>query len=558
MTHPRAGQPALPQDLVDVDALVAAYHDVTPDPADPAQRVAFGTSGHRGSSLDGAFNEAHILATTQAIVEHRSEQGIRGPVLVGRDTHALSLPAWHTAIQVLVAGGVPVLVDERRGWTPTPAVSHAILRLNRLAGSERGGAGLADGIVVTPSHNPPRDGGFKYNPPHGGPAGGESTAWIQDRANEILRVGVGRVRRATPERALAAVRGYDFLGHYLDDLADVLDLDAVRDAGIRIGADPLGGASVDYWAAIADRLRLDLTVVQPDVDPRWPFMTLDWDGKIRMDCSSPYAMASLIGNRSAYRISTGNDADADRHGIVTPDGGLMNPNHFLAVAVDYLFGTGPGARTRWNPAAAIGKTLVSSSMIDKVAARLGRPVMEVPVGFKWFVPGLADGSVGFGGEESAGASFLRRDGSVWTTDKDGILLALLASEILAVTGRSPSELYRDLTDRHGEPAYARVDAPATREQKAALAGLSAEAVTATELAGEPIIGRLTQAPGNGEQIGGLKVTTGSAWFAARPSGTEDVYKIYAESFRGPEHLAQVQRAARDVVAGALSTGTHAD
>ncbi len=553
MNHPRAGQPVTQGDLVDLDALLAAYHDVVPDLDDPSQRVAFGTSGHRGSSLDGAFNEPHILATTQAIVEYRAGQGVRGPLVIGRDPHALSRPAWRTALQVLVANGVTVLVDDSDGYTPTPAVSHAILRLNR-PGTDRpgGGSGQADGIVVTPSHNPPRDGGFKYNPPHGGPADGAATGWIQDRANQILRAGGGRagsVRRATEPEVDAAVQGYDFLGTYLDDLVAVIDLDAVRDAGVRIGADPLGGASVAYWSAIADRLRLDLTVVNPVVDPQWAFMTLDWDGQIRMDCSSPYAMASLIGARGSFQIATGNDADSDRHGIVTPDAGLMNPNHFLAAAIEYLFGSRPG----WRPQAAVGKTLVSSSMIDRVAADLGRRLVEVPVGFKWFVPGLLDGSLGFGGEESAGASFLRRDGSVWTTDKDGIVLALLASEMQAVTGRSPSELYRALTDRHGEPAYSRVDAPATREQKSALARLSPEAITATDLAGEPITGKLTRAPGNDAPIGGLKVTTESAWFAARPSGTEDVYKIYAESFRGPAHLAEVQQAARDVVADALSS-----
>jgi len=544
MSSPRAGQPAQPEDLVDLDALLSAYEDIVPDPQDPAQQVLFGTSGHRGSSLDGAFNEHHILATTQAIVEYRKAQGVTGPLLIGRDTHALSEPAWRSALEVLVANDVTVLVDDRDSWTPTPAVSHAILRLNR-----EGGHGQADGIVVTPSHNPPRDGGFKYNPPHGGPADSDATGWIQDRANELLLERRAAWDRVPFERARAACQGYDFLGSYVEDLATVLDLDAIRSAGVRIGADPMGGASAEYWGAIGERHGLDLTVINPQVDPRWPFMTLDWDGKIRMDCSSPFAMASLIGNRDAYDISTGNDADSDRHGIVTPDAGLMNPNHFLAVAIGYLF----RAREGWSADAAVGKTLVSSSMIDRVAADLGRRLVEVPVGFKWFVPGLLDGSVGFGGEESAGASFLRRDGSVWTTDKDGILLALLASEIQAVTGRSPSQQYAELTERFGAPAYARVDAPATRDQKAALGKLSPEAVTATELAGEPITDRLTSAPGNGARIGGLKVTTESAWFAARPSGTEDVYKIYAESFRGPEHLAQVQGAARDVVSAALGS-----
>jgi phosphoglucomutase len=540
--HERAGQPAQEQDLVDLAALQAAYFDLSPDPEDPGQQVVFGTSGHRGSSLDGAFNEAHILAITQAIVEHRAGEGITGPLLLGRDTHALSLPAWHTALEVLVAGGVAVLVDADDGYTPTPALSHAILRLNR-----QGSHGQVDGIVITPSHNPPRDGGFKYNPPHGGPAGSEATGWIARRANELLRTGAP-IPRVPAARARDACAGYDFTGHYVDDLPQVLDLDAVRDSGVRIGADPMGGASVDYWGRIAEAHRLDLTVVNPRVDPRWAFMTLDRDGKIRMDCSSLWAMASLIEQRERFTVATGNDADADRHGIVTPDGGLMNPNHFLAVAIGYLFAHRPG----WSPQAAVGKTLVSSGMIDRVVAALGRRLHEVPVGFKWFVDGLLDGSVGFGGEESAGASFLRRDGGVWTTDKDGILLALLASEITAVSGRSPSEHYADLVREHGDPAYARVDAPADREQKARLAALSPEAVTATELAGEPITAKLTEAPGNGAAIGGLKVTTGSAWFAARPSGTEDVYKIYAESFRGPEHLAQVQDQAREVVNAALS------
>ncbi|WP_029434247.1 phosphoglucomutase (alpha-D-glucose-1,6-bisphosphate-dependent) [Blastococcus sp. URHD0036] len=542
MSDVRAGQPAQPSDLVDVAALVTAYYTLVPDPAEPAQQVAFGTSGHRGSAFDVAFNEAHILATTQAICEYRAGQGIDGPLFLGRDTHALSEPAWASALEVLAANDVTVLVDAADRYTPTPAVSHAILRANRGRTS-----GLADGIVVTPSHNPPRDGGFKYNPPHGGPADTDATKAIADRANALLRAGLDGVRRIPFSRARAAARPHDFLGDYVDDLPSVVDLDAVRDAGVRIGADPLGGASVDYWGAIAERHRLDLTVVNPLVDPTWRFMTLDWDGKIRMDCSSPSAMASLIGKRADFAIATGNDADADRHGIVTPDGGLMNPNHFLAVAISYLFAHGEG----WGADVAVGKTLVSSSLIDRVVAGLGRRLVEVPVGFKWFVPGLLDGSVGFGGEESAGASFLRRDGGVWTTDKDGILLALLASEIQAVTGRSPSQLHGELTARYGESAYARVDAPASREQKAALGRLSPEAVTATELAGEPITAKLTRAPGNDAPIGGLKVTTENAWFAARPSGTEDVYKVYAESFRGPDHLAQVQQEAREVVTAAL-------
>ncbi|GGM04790.1 phosphoglucomutase (alpha-D-glucose-1,6-bisphosphate-dependent) [Micromonospora yangpuensis] len=544
MAHPRAGQPAEPADLVDVPRLLTAYYAEHPDPQDPAQQVSFGTSGHRGSSLRRAFNERHILAVTQALVDYRRANGVDGPLFLGRDTHALSAPATVSALEVLAANDVTVLLDSRDGYTPTPALSHAILRHNRERRS-----GLADGIVITPSHNPPDDGGFKYNPTHGGPADTDVTRWIQDRANELLAADLAGVRRIPYARARAAdtTGEYDFLAHYVDDLPAVLDLDAIRDAGVRIGADPLGGASVAYWGEIAERHRLDLTVINPTVDPTWRFMTLDGDGKIRMDCSSPNAMASLIAARDAYAVSTGNDADADRHGIVTPDAGLLNPNHYLAVAIGHLFRT----RDRWGAAAAVGKTLVSSSMIDRVAADLGRPLLEVPVGFKWFVPGLLDGTVGFGGEESAGASFLRRDGSTWTTDKDGILLCLLAAEIIATTGRSPSEHYAELTARFGAPAYARIDAPATREEKAALGKLSPEQVTATELAGEPITATLTTAPGNGASIGGLKVTTSSGWFAARPSGTEDVYKIYAESFQGPEHLTRIQQEAQDLVTEVL-------
>ncbi|MDG4809012.1 phosphoglucomutase (alpha-D-glucose-1,6-bisphosphate-dependent) [Micromonospora sp. WMMD1120] len=545
MTHPRAGQPAQPADLVDVPRLVTAYYAEHPDPTDPAQQVSFGTSGHRGSSLRNAFNSDHIVAVTQALCDYRREQGLDGPLFLARDTHALSAPAAVDALEVLAANGVTVLLDSRDGYTPTPALSHAILTHNRGRTS-----GLADGIVITPSHNPPDDGGFKYNPTNGGPADTDVTRWIQDRANAILAGGLKEVRRVTHARARAAdtTGEYDFLAHYVDDLPTAIDIDAIRDAGVRIGADPLGGASVAYWGEIAERHRLDLTVVNPTVDPTWRFMTLDGDGKIRMDCSSPNAMASLISARANYQISTGNDADADRHGIVTPDAGLMNPNHFLAVAIGHLFRT----RTEWGPDAAVGKTLVSSSMIDRVAADLGRPLLEVPVGFKWFVPGLLDGAVGFGGEESAGASFLRRDGSTWTTDKDGILLCLLASEILATTGRSPSEHWAELAERFGAPAYARIDAPATREQKAVLGKLSPEQVTATELAGEPITATLTTAPGNGAPIGGLKVSTQSGWFAARPSGTEDVYKIYAESFQGPDHLKQIQEEAKNLVDKALT------
>lgn len=544
MAHERAGRRAEPSDLVDLPHLVTAYYTQKPDPENPDQQVVFGTSGHRGSSLDAAFTEDHIVATTQAIVEYRTEQGITGPLFLGRDTHALSEPAWASALEVLAANDVAVLIDSADRYTPTPAVSHAILRHNAS-----GSAAQADGIVVTPSHNPPRDGGFKYNPPNGGPADSDATSVIAARANEILRQGVSSVRRVPLARALAqSAEKYDYLGTYVDDLPSILDLDAVRSAGVRIGADPLGGAAVDYWGAIAERHRLDLEVVNPLVDATWRFMTLDTDGKIRMDCSSPNAMASLIEVRDRYDIATGNDADADRHGIVTPDGGLMNPNHYLAVAIDYLF----SHRPEWSAETAVGKTLVSSSMIDRVVAALGRRLVEVPVGFKWFVDGLVTGTLGFGGEESAGASFLRRDGSVWTTDKDGIVLALLASEITAVTGETPSQRYAALADRHGAPSYARTDAPASREQKAVLAKLSADQVTATELAGEPITATLTTAPGNGAALGGLKVTTDSAWFAARPSGTEDVYKIYAESFRGDDHLAEVQAAARELVSSVLS------
>ncbi|MEV4629641.1 phosphoglucomutase (alpha-D-glucose-1,6-bisphosphate-dependent) [Micromonospora sp. NPDC049523] len=543
--HARAGQPADPADLIDVAHLVTAYYAEHPDPADPGQQVAFGTSGHRGSSLNTAFNDDHIAAITQATCEYRRDQGVDGPLFLARDTHALSEPALVTALEVLAANEVTVLIDSRDGYTPTPALSHAILTHNRGRSS-----GLADGIVVTPSHNPPSDGGFKYNPTNGGPADTDATKWIQDRANRLLADGLAGVRRIPYARARTAgtTDRYDFLGAYVDDLPSVVDIAAIRAAGVRIGADPLGGASVGYWGEIADRHGLDLTVVNPGVDPTWRFMTLDWDGKIRMDCSSPYAMASLIAARADYQVATGNDADADRHGIVTPDGGLMNPNHYLAVAIGHLFRT----RTDWSPQAAIGKTLVSSSMIDRVAADLGRTLIEVPVGFKWFVPGLLDGSVGFGGEESAGASFLRRDGSVWTTDKDGIVLCLLAAEIQASTGSSPSQHYADLVARFGDPAYARIDAPASRAEKAALGKLSPEQVTATELAGEPITATLTSAPGNGAAIGGLKVTTESGWFAARPSGTEDVYKIYAESFRGQEHLTQIQEEARALVTEVLA------
>jgi len=538
MANPRAGQPAQPEDLVDLPHLVTAYYTVVPDADDAAQQVAFGTSGHRGSALAGAFNEAHILAITQAIAEYRAAQGTTGPLFIGRDTHGLSEPAWVSALEVLAGNEVLAVVDSRDRYTPTPAISHAILTYNRGRTD-----GLADGIVVTPSHNPPSDGGFKYNPPNGGPADTDATSAIAKRANEILRDGGSAVRRVPFARALRAAERHDYLGNYVDDLPNVVDIAAIRSGEVRIGADPLGGASVDYWGEIAARHRLDLTVVNPLVDATWRFMTLDHDGKIRMDCSSPDAMAGLIASRDRYQIATGNDADSDRHGIVTPDEGLLNPNHYLAVAIDYLY----THRTSWPAGIAVGKTAVSSSIIDRVVAGLGRKLVEVPVGFKWFVDGLIGGSIGFGGEESAGASFLRRDGSVWTTDKDGIILALLASEILAVTGKTPSQRYAELAAEYGAPTYARVDAPATREQKARLGKLSAEEVSATELAGEPIVAKLTAAPGNGAPLGGLKVTTANAWFAARPSGTEDVYKIYAESFHGADHLAEVQQAAREVV-----------
>jgi phosphoglucomutase len=534
----RAGTPAQPSDLIDFDALRRAYYELKPDVSIPEQRVVFGTSGHRGSSLNTAFNEDHIAATTQAIVEYRNSQGITGPLFIGADTHLLSEFATTTALAVLVANEVRVLVDEFDDWVPTPAVSHAIIAYNTAGHPDQ-----ADGIVVTPSHNPPADGGFKYNPPHGGPADTDATSWIAKRANEIIADGMRDVRMSEP----SGVETYDFRGNYVADLKNIIDVEAIRNSGIRIGADPLGGASVSYWQAIADTYGLDLTVVNPEVDPAWGFMTLDWDGKIRMDPSSPSAMASVVARSGEFDILTGNDADADRHGIVTPDGGLMNPNHYLAVAIDYLFRT----RTGWRADAAVGKTLVSSSIIDRVAESIGRRLWEVPVGFKWFVPGLIDGSVGFGGEESAGASFLRFDGSAWTTDKDGILLALLASEIRAVTGKSPSQLYRELTERFGDPVYQRVDAPASPEQKAALSKLDGDAITATELAGEPITAKLSRAPGNDAPLGGVKVETADAWFAARPSGTENVYKIYAESFRGEDDLRRVQEEAKRIVADAL-------
>ena len=550
MAHERAGQPARPEDLIDIAEVVTAYYTREIDPHDPDQQVVFGTSGHRGSSLDNAFNQQHIWATTQAIVDYRRENAIGGPVYIGRDTHALSEPAMVSALEVLIANDIAVLVDECGRYTPTPAVSHAILAHNAsLAGGVTGtDPKRADGIVVTPSHNPPRDGGFKYNPPSGGPADTDATDWIAARANAYLANGLEGVQRTPVSGVLDERAGkHSFMKNYVADLVNVVDIDAIRSSGLRIGADPMGGASVDYWGAIAEAHGLNLTVVNPQVDATWRFMTLDTDGKIRMDCSSPNSMASLVANRDKYDIATGNDADADRHGIVTPDAGLMNPNHYLAVAIEYLF----AHRDGWAPDTAVGKTLVSSSMIDRVVASLGRKLVEVPVGFKWFVPGLIDGSVGFGGEESAGASFLRKDGTVWSTDKDGLIMDLLASEITAVTGKTPSQRYGELEATFGAPVYARTDAEANREQKATLKKLSPEQVTATTLAGDPITAKLTEAPGNGAAIGGLKVTTEYAWFAARPSGTEDKYKIYAESFKGQEHLEQVQKEAQDVVSAVL-------
>lgn len=537
MADPRAGQKAQPEDLIDIAEVVTAYYTRTPDISDSAQLVAFGTSGHRGSSLDGTFNEDHILATTQAIMDYRKQKS-PGPIFIGRDTHALSEPAMISALEVLIANGVDVFVDSHGRYTPTPAVSHAILHYNKGL-SER----LADGIVITPSHNPPRDGGFKYNPTNGGPADTDITDWIANRANEILKNGLREVKRTSVSGVLdnRLIR-HDYMEKYVADLPNVVDIAAIQESGIRIGADPMGGASVDYWEVIAQTHNLNLTVVNPLVDATWRFMTLDTDGKIRMDCSSPNAMASLVQNRDKYDIATGNDADADRHGIVTREG-LMNPNHYLAVAIDYLY----THRENWSSDTAVGKTLVSSSMIDRVVKNLGRRLIEVPVGFKWFVPGLISSEIGFGGEESAGASFLRKDGSTWTTDKDGLIMDLLAAEITAVTGKTPSQRYGEFTATFGNPAYARTDAVATREQKAVLKALSPEQVTATTLAGEEILDKLTTAPGNGAAIGGLKVVTANAWFAARPSGTEDKYKIYAESFNGPEHLKEVQKEAQAVV-----------
>jgi phosphoglucomutase len=542
--HPLAGRPAPPELLENIPRLVSAYYTDEPDPAEPTQRVAFGTSGHRGSSLDGSFNEAHIAAIAQAICEYRQEQGIAGPLHLGMDTHALSEPARATALEVLAANGVRVRIDAALGYTPTPVISHAILEYNGAAAGD-----VADGVVVTPSHNPPRDGGFKYNPPTGGPADTAATKWIEERANALLEAGLEGVRRIPLRRALAAAttERHDYVGPYVAGLGEVVDMAAIAGAGLRIGVDPMGGAGVGFWAPIAERYGLELEVVNPVVDPTFAFMRVDHDGKIRMDCSSPAAMAGLVELKGRFDIAFGNDPDYDRHGIVTRSAGLMNPNHYLAVAVDYLFRT----RTEWGRDVGIGKTLVSSSMLDRVAAALDRRLVEVPVGFKWFVDGLLAGSIGFGGEESAGASFLRRDGRAWSTDKDGIILDLLAAEITARSGHDPAEHYQRLAERHGAPVYARIDAPADRAQKAVLAALAPEDVAAGELAGEPILAKLTRAPGNDAPIGGLKVVAENGWFAARPSGTEDVYKIYAESFRGPEHLARIQEEAQAMVAAAF-------
>jgi phosphoglucomutase len=542
--HPRAGKPAEPADLVNIPRLMTAYYALRPDVAVREQRVSFGTSGHRGSAFDSSFNEAHILAITQAICLHRKEQGIGGPLFLGIDTHALSESALASALEVLAANGVDVMIDEAGGYTPTPVVSHAILTHNR--GKTRG---LADGIVVTPSHNPPQDGGFKYNPPHGGPADSNVTAWIQERANGLIAGELRDVRRIPFERARAAstTHRHDYVRAYVADLGSVIDLGAIRGARVRLGVDPLGGAGVHYWGQIAERGGLPLTVLSETVDATFRFMTLDWDGKIRMDCSSPSAMQPLIALRDRFDVAWACDTDHDRHGIVAKSAGLLNPNHYLAVAISYLFTHRPG----WPSATGVGKTIVSSSLIDRVAERLGRRLVEVPVGFKWFVDGLLDGSLGFGGEESAGASFLRRDGTVWTTDKDGMILGLLAAEMTAVTGRDPGELYRDLTRDLGEPVYRRVDAPATPEQKAALGKLSPRDVTVTELAGDRITSTLSRAPAGDAPIGGVKVMTDSGWFAARPSGTESVYKLYAESFKGEDHLKRVLEEAQALLGAVL-------
>jgi len=545
--HPLAGKPAPNDLLIDVEKLRKEYFARKPDIMDRAQRVSFGTSGHRGSSLRGAFNEAHVVAISQAICDYRKGQGITGPLYIGKDTHALSDPAFVTALEVLAANGVDVMIDRDDGYTPTPVVSHAILTYNRGRKS-----GLADGIVITPSHNPPEDGGFKYNPPHGGPADTEVTRWIEERANRFLSTDLKDVSRMAYEQArrIATTHTHDFVGSYVNDLASVVDMDVIRGAKLKVGVDPLGGAGVAYWRPIAERYGVQIEVVNRTVDPTFGFMSLDWDGKIRMDCSSPHAMAKLIALKDRFDIAFGNDTDNDRHGIVTRSAGLMNPNHYLAAAIFYLFTNRPG----WRSDAAVGKTIVSSTLIDRVAAKIGRALIEVPVGFKWFVPGLLEGSLGFGGEESAGASFLRRDGTVWSTDKDGIIMDLLAVELMARTGRDPSELYADLTRELGAPVYHRIDAPATGQQKAILGKLSPKDVNATELAGDPIQAMLTTAPGNGAAIGGLKVMTANGWFAARPSGTEEVYKLYAESFRGEEHLRRIQQEAQSLLARVFAGG----
>lgn len=543
-----AGKPAQPSMLVNVAKLITAYFSEQPDVSIPEQRVAFGTSGHRGSAFKRSFNENHILAVTQAICEYRKAHNISGPLYLGIDTHALSEPAFVSALEVLAANEVNVMIDSERGYTPTPAVSLAILHYNHGKTS-----GLADGIVVTPSHNPPADGGFKYNPPNGGPADTDITAWVENRANEILRSGMKDVKRIGFDKAIAAetTHKFDYLSLYVDELSSVLDTDIIRSSKIHIGANPLGGAGVAYWPRIAEHFKLNLDVISTIVDPTFSFMCVDWDGKIRMDCSSPYAMAGLVAHKDSYTIACANDTDHDRHGIVTPTAGLMNPNHYLAVAIDYLYQNRDG----WSKSAAIGKTVVSSSMIDRVAKRLGRKLIEVPVGFKWFVDGLIDGSVGFGGEESAGASFLRKNGKVWTTDKDGIIMCLLAAEITAKTGKNPSEHYNKLTQEFGSPVYERIDAAANAEQKAKLKKLSPEQISTTELAGEKITDKLTAAPGDGAEIGGLKVVTENGWFAARPSGTEDVYKIYAESFLGNDHLKRIQKEAQELVTRVLTPAT---
>jgi phosphoglucomutase len=542
---PLAGKPATEEMLVDLARLEREYYDRKPDTNDPTQLVSFGTSGHRGSSLYGTFNEAHILATTQAICDYRQSQGLNGPLFIGKDTHGLSGPAQRTALEVLTANGVEAMIQRDDGFTPTPVISHAILTYNK--GRKEG---LADGIVVTPSHNPPEDGGFKYNPPNGGPADTHVTRWVQDRANDLMRTSNREVKRVPYESALkaATTHFHDFLMPYVKDLANVIDMDCIRSAGIKMGADPLGGASVHYWEPIKAVYDLDITVVNTTVDPRFSFMTVDHDGKIRMDCSSPYAMASLVGLKDKFQVAFANDTDADRHGIVTRSMGLMNPNHYLAVAIHYLLTHRPG----WPGKAAVGKTLVSSGLIDRVVKNLGRTLSEVPVGFKWFVDGFFDGSYCFGGEESAGASFLRRDGTVWTTDKDGLIMDLLAAEITAQMGKDPGEIYKELADLLGTPWYTRIDAPATPAEKAAMGSLSPEAVTAKEMAGEPITGKLTNAPGNGAPIGGLKVVAANGWFAVRPSGTENIYKIYAESFKDENHLQAILTDARQIVKNALT------